>query len=83
MTIKLGDENIRLNPYEVQLCRKQIAQYIQTVRKASSNRISYYFTFLIMMHVMSENLLDQMDPKELQQIMDTFQRYDEEHPQKP
>lgn len=79
MTIQFKDKKIQLNPYEVKLCRDQIAKYIKTVRDASGNRISYYFTFLIMMHVMSENLLNTMDSKTMQDIMDTFARYDKEH----
>ena len=35
-------------------------------------RPSYYFTFLIMMHVMSEEFLQDMDPDTLQKLMDQF-----------
>ena len=74
MRIRINGRNLKLNPADTAVCRRQVARIIQAVQDASvkRKRTSYYFTFLIMMHVMSEEFLQDMDPDTLQKLMDQF-----------
>lgn len=80
MQIRVNNETIHLDTQEVRFCREQVARIIKSVKEASRRRrrASYYFTFLIVMHVMSQNLLNEIDPKDLQMIMDAFNHRGEE-----
>ena len=74
MRIRINGRNLKLNPADTAVCRRQVARIIQAVQDASvkRKRPSYYFTFLIMMHVMSEEFLQDIYPYTLQKLMDQF-----------
>ena len=75
MIIHLKDTAIQLNPSEVRAAKKLISRFITSVSSASkrTGQISFYFTVLIM-HMMSQQLLETFDPKDLQEIMKKYQK---------
>ena len=76
MIIHLKDTAIQLNPSEVRAAKKLISRFITSVSSASkrTGQISIYFTVLIIMHMMSQQLLETFDPKDLQEIMKKYQK---------
>ena len=76
MIIHLKDTAIQLNPSEVRAAKKLISRFITSVSSASkrTGQISFYFTVLIIMHIMSQQLLETFDPKDLQEIMKKYQK---------
>lgn len=76
MIIHLKDTAIQLNPSEVRAAKKLISRFITSVSSASKRigQISFYFTVLIIMHMMSQQLLETFDPKDLQEIMKKYQK---------
>ena len=76
MIIHLQDTAIQLNPSEVPAAKKLISRFITSVSLASkrTGQISFYFTVLIIMHMMSQQLLETFDPKDLQEIMKKYQK---------
>ena len=76
MIIHLKDTAIQLNPSEVRAAIKLISRFITSVSSASkrTGQISFYFTVLIIMHMMSQQLLETFDPKDLQEIMKKYQK---------
>lgn len=76
MIIHLKDTAIQLNPSEVRAAKKLISRFITYVSSASkrTGQISFYFTVLIIMHMMSQQLLETFDPKDLQEIMKKYQK---------
>ena len=76
MIIHLKDTAIQLNPSEVRAAKKLISRFITSVSLASkrTGQISLYFTVLIIMHMMSQQLLETFDPKDLQEIMKKYQK---------
>ena len=76
MIIHLKDTAIQLNPSEVRAAKKLISRFITSVSSASkrTRQISFYFTVLIIMHMMSQQLLETFDPKDLQEIMKKYQK---------
>ena len=59
MIIHLKDTAIQLNPSEVRAAKKLISRFIASVSSASkrTGQISFYFTVLIIKHMMSQQLL--------------------------
>lgn len=76
MIIHLKDTAIQLNPSEVRAAKKLISRFTTSVSSASkrTGQISFYFTVLIIMHMMSQQLLETFDPKDLQEIMKKYQK---------
>ena len=76
MIIHLKDTAIQLNPSEVRAAKKLISRFITSVSSASkTHRPNFlYFTVLIIMHIMSQQLLETFDPKDLQEIMKKYQK---------
>lgn len=76
MIIHLKDTAIQLNPSEVRAAKKLISRFITSVSSVSkrTGQISFYFTVLIIMHMMSQQLLETFDPKDLQEIMKKYQK---------
>ena len=72
MKIIINNEELTLNKEDVKLCRDQLNKLFKSVEKTAldNNDLTYYFTFLIMAHVMSQNCISQYDPKVLKIIMD-------------
>ena len=60
MQIKINDQLLELNSMEVKLARKHFAAFLEKIHSISkeSGRPSFYYTFLIISYVMSQDLLD-------------------------
>lgn len=71
MNMYFKNGTIRLNKKEVRSTKKLITQFISNVKKEADNNLSptYYFTLLMMMHVMSQELLNDFDEATLTNIM--------------
>lgn len=60
MQIKINDQLLELNSMEVKLARKHFAEFLEKIYSISkeSGRPSFYYTFLIISYVMSQDILD-------------------------
>lgn len=67
-----------MNPEEVKQAKRSVSWFLNRMRKISkdTNRLSFYFTTLIVMNMMSSELLKEMDGKELDQIMTLYAKVD-------
>ncbi len=72
MIIRLKDTEIKLNDHEVKSTKRVISQFLDTVRNVSDKEVAptYWFTLLIMMHIMSQEMLDDYDIETMALIMD-------------
>ena len=70
MQINIKGKEINLNKREVASCKRIISEFIDNVKGASKDglRPTYYFTFLIIMHVLSQQLLEDLDDDSLNLI---------------
>lgn len=83
MIIKLRDQNgkefdLKMNPVEVKQAKRSVSWFLNRMRKISkdTNRLSFYFTTLIVMNMMSSELLKEMDGNALDQIMKAYEKID-------
>lgn len=76
MRIKFKGRTIKLLPRDVENCRKNCALILKKIETVAheSNRYTYYLTFLIIMHMMTEDLLDQFDPAILEEVFKELNR---------
>lgn len=74
MQIKINEREIRLKPDEVASAKKVVSRFLDEIRRQSWNfqQPTYYFTVLIVMHLISQEALDNMNPDSLAKIMDAF-----------
>ena len=74
MQIKIKEKEIKLKTGEVTSAKKVVSRFLDEVRRQSWNfqQPTYYFTVLIIMHLISKEALDNMDPDSLAKIMDAF-----------
>ena len=79
MRINVLGKEMKLNKSEVKMCREQIAHLTAQVLKASEahDNYTYYYTFLIMMNIISGTLLEEFDPERLQLIMNVLNSAEE------
>ena len=70
MLIHIKDQMLQLKPEEVQTSKKLISRMLKTIENSSRKcgQWSFYLTFLIVMHMMSQSLLNEVAPE-------TFERY--------
>lgn len=70
MLIHIKDQMLQLKPEEVRTSKKLISRMLKTIENSSRKcrQWSFYLTFLIVMHMMSQSLLNEVDPE-------TFERY--------
>lgn len=71
MTIKIRNIEVKLKKREVQSTKRAISQFISHVKELSEGELAptYYFTLLIMMHIMSQEFLNDFSPETLAEIM--------------
>ena len=71
MRLKIRDEMIELDNKEVQAAKTMIANFISKVRKESyeKNEPTFFFTSLLIMHLMSQEALNKLDPKDFSIMM--------------
>jgi len=71
MKITINGKTVELSNKEVKICRNQVADVVKSVKNFSkeTNSFTYYYTFLIMMHVMSQSLLNDFDSDEVKEAI--------------
>ncbi|MCR5293427.1 MAG: hypothetical protein K6E28_11190 [Eubacterium sp.] len=76
MIIRLKDTEIKLNDMEVKSTKRLVSQFLDSVRNATEKEIAptYWFTLLVMMHIMSQDMLDDYDIETIALIMDKLGR---------
>ena len=72
MKIKIGDTTIKLNKREVASCKKIVSKFINVVQKETDDKKTptYFFTMLIVMHVMSQSVLSEFDSAVIEEIIE-------------
>ena len=72
----INGQTIRLNPVEVRAAKKMLDKYILKVRDLSREKKlpTFFFTFLIVAQVITQELLNDIDPETLAIIMNTLNR---------
>ena len=72
MKIKIGDTTIKLNKREVASCKKIVSKFITVVQKETDDKKTptYFFTMLIVMHVMSQSVLSEFDSAVIEEIIE-------------
>ena len=68
INIEIMGRKLHLNKGEVNSCKKIICQFIDKVKDTAKTKVSptYYFTFLIVMHHLSQELLSEMNEDSLE-----------------
>lgn len=76
MTYKINGKSIKLNRAEVKISRRILAKYLKRIESSAKERHlpTFFFTFLIVAHVMTQEALDNMDPENLAMIMNTLNK---------
>ena len=71
MNIKINDKEMNLNNNEVKRARKISSEFLKNIEETSTKHTqkSFYFTTLIVMHVLTQQLLDEMDADTLSKYM--------------
>lgn len=71
MVININNEKIELDNKEVQAAKTMVAKFISEVRKESfkNNEPTFFFTALIIMHLMSQDAINKLDPKDFSVMM--------------
>ena len=74
MKITIKGCEIKLNNKEVKQAKKIVSKFIKSVDdKAKEQRTpTFYFTMLVVMHLMSQEALDNIEPNALKLLMDSF-----------
>lgn len=74
MIVNIKENPVKLNKREQASCTRIITKIIERVRvkAAKNNSPTYYYTFIIVMHIVSGMLIDLSDPKVMAKIMDAF-----------
>ena len=70
MIVKIRDKELHLNPIDVKASKKLISNFLDSAKEASHERMNptFYFTLLIVMHMLSQDLLNEIDPSTLETI---------------
>lgn len=76
MKITIKDKEIQLNNREVRSAKRLVSNFLDSVRSASKEKLcpTYYFTLLIIMHTMSQSLINEIDADTFQDIMSKLSR---------
>lgn len=75
MKYKVNGRELLLNNAEVKSAKRVVASFLKNIDKLAAERHqpTYYFTALLVMHLMSQEALDNMDPDNLARIMNTLE----------
>lgn len=70
--VMIGGKNVPLDDREVAVAKALIRHFLESVKMTAygRNEPSLYVTSLIVMHLMSQNLLDAMTPESLKILLD-------------
>lgn len=76
MTYKINGKSIKLNRAEVKTSKRILAKYLKRIEDSAKEHHlpTFFFTFLIVAHVMTQEALDNMDPENLAMIMNTLNK---------
>lgn len=76
MRIRIKNKEILLNNAEVASAKKITTEFLEHVRKNSreNNQPTYYFTVLIVMNALSQELIEEMDIKNLEMLMNSIEQ---------
>ncbi len=71
MQIKINDRNITLGRGEVKQARRICTQFLSSIEAIATKHAqkSFYFTTLVVMHVLTQQLLDEIDTETLSKYM--------------
>ena len=77
MTFTMKGYRIKLDSAEVQSCKRLVGKWMKNVDELSSRigQPTYFFTFLIIMNLLSQEALDSLDPKRLSEVMAAYEEY--------
>ncbi len=84
MRIYVRNRIIHLLNNDVKSSRKNCTRILKNIRDVAykHNRYSYYLTFLIIMHVMTGDLIEQFDPDVLEAVFSELRLKDKENADK-
>lgn len=76
MICTVNGKTIRLNPIEVKAAKKMLDKYLLKVKDLSKEKKlpTFFFTFLIVAQVITQEALNEIDPDNLAIIMNTLNR---------
>ena len=74
MKITIKNETIPLNNKEVRAAKQAVSLFLKRMKEHEEKymRPSWYLTILIVMHTLSGELLNEMDPENLKKVFKTF-----------
>lgn len=72
MRLTIKNKEIKLNKREVRSAKKIISNFLDKIKNSSRDNLcpTYYFTMLIVMHTMSQSLLNELNADTLRDIME-------------
>ena len=75
MILRIRGKLLKMNDREVKATRDLVLKFMKYVQDASDEPVppTYWFTFLIMMHVLSQEMLNDFDSKTIEQVMKRLQ----------
>lgn len=81
MTFTLDGVKIRLDNTEVRSCRELVGRWMKEVDRKSTllDQPTYYFTFLIIMNLFSQEALAALDAQRLSEVMDAYREQREKN----
>lgn len=74
MRINVSGYFIRLNDREVKFAREKVSQFLLRIKKIGDKHCmpSFYFTVLVVAHVVTGELLDTITSEELSKVMNAL-----------
>lgn len=80
MRIKINEKEIVLNNREVKSAKYILSQFLNKIQDEArrNEQPTYYFTMLIVMQLMSQELIDEIDPEHLEYIMNSISKIKEQ-----
>ncbi len=74
MLIDFNGTKLNLDPKEVASTKRLITKFIDEIKEKSEIELAptYYFTLLFMMHVISQDMLNDFDQVSLEKIMEVL-----------
>lgn len=71
MRIQISGVEIQLDSQEVKSAKKMTLEYLNRIKieAQAASQPTYFFTTLIVMHLLSQELIDEMDSKSLEMIL--------------
>ncbi len=79
MIMHFKNTELKLNPREVKSAKKAVSQFLNHIKEITENELAptYYYTLLIVMHIMSQELLNDFDEETLAGIFNRLGAKDE------